>query len=334
MIKKRIGLLAYLLMGILIVLLAVGCGSNKQAANKDTAKKPAYPEKPINFWIPYDAGGGSDIIGRAFAEAAQKHLNQPLVIVNKPGASGLVGMKELYSTKPDGYTVMIQTSTIVTHKLYNSIPYNHRDYTPIITFNYEPACIAVPTSKPWKTVNDFIDHVKKNKAKVATSAKGGIWNIATVAFKKAIGADFDIVASGGGAANSVVMAAGGHVDAVVCSPAEAISQIKSGNLKILAILGPERVSAMPDIPTLKEAAGIDLSVTTTRPLIVPKGTSKEVTDVLYKAFLEASKDPKYLQFLKDNAAMPLSLGPEETIKYFDEQEAFFTKVLKDAGELK
>lgn len=329
--KKRIHIVvAYLLIVAVAGLLFAGCGGS---ATKDVPKKVAFPDKPINFWIPYDAGGGSDIIGRQFAEAAQKHLSQPLMIVNKPGASGAKGMKELYSAKPDGYTIMIQTTTVVTHKMYGNVEYTHRDYVPIITFNYEPAALAVPANSPYKTIKEFIEHAKKNKLKVGTSARGGIWNIATIAFAKEIGAEFDIVASGGGAANSVVMAAGGHVDAVVCSPTEALTQIKSGNLRLLAIIGPERVTALPDVPTLKES-GYNLSVLTTRPLLAPKGTPKEVIDVLYKAFSAAAKDPKYLQFLKDNAAMPLDLGPEETNKYFDEQEVFFNKILKAAGEIK
>ncbi|MDA8227674.1 MAG: tripartite tricarboxylate transporter substrate binding protein [Desulfitobacterium hafniense] len=333
--RKYSHLITYLLVIALIGLLVTGCGSKENVASAnapDKKKAVAFPEKPINFWIPYDAGGGSDIIGRALVEAAQKNLDKPIVIVNKPGTSGAVGLKELYNAKNDGYTLLTNTTTIVTHKLLGTIPYNHHDYEPIITFNYEPGSIAVPANSPYKDIKEFIDYAKKNKVKIATSAKGGIWNIATQAFIKQAGINADVVVEGGGGAKAVVMAAGGHVDAVVASPLEMFTQLKSGNLRLLSVFGPERVDAFSNVPTFKEA-GYDLSITTTRPLLAPKGTPKEVLDVLYKAFKTAAEDPKYIKTIKDMGAMPLLLGPEETIKFFDKEEKVMEKILKESGQI-
>jgi tripartite-type tricarboxylate transporter receptor subunit TctC len=340
-------LLIIALMGLFIT----GCGSNNQDANQgeqneaNTDANPdasqgeqkeasSYPEKPINFWIPYDVGGGSDIISRILVEAVQPHLpNAKFIIVNKPGTSGLLGMKELHEAKADGYTIMTNTTTIVTHKLLGAIPYNHRDYDMIISFNNDPGAIAVPADKPWKDINEFMEYAKKNKVKISTSANGGIWNVALRAFLSATGIEADIVAEGGGAAKAITMAAGGHVDAVCASPLEMYTQLQGGNLRLLTVFGSERLAVFPDVPTMLEATGIDLPVTTTRQLLGPKGMPKEVVDILVEAFSKAAQDPKYIKSIEDMASVPILYGPEETYEFFDKEEKFFEKVLRESGQI-
>lgn len=319
---------ALLLIGVILG----GCGGKPQAEGekKGETQKANYPTKPITLIIPYDAGGGTDVITRKLASLAEKHLPQPFAPVNKPGNTGAVGYMELYNSKPDGYTICAVTSTIVTHKLLGNIPYNHQDYAPIITYNYGPAAIAVNSQRPWKTLDEFVKHAKANPGQVtlATVSPGGIWNIATQVFLKETGLQVKIVPSGGGGAQAIIQAAGGHADAVVAGPDEMLTQLQSGNLRLLAVMAPERLSRFPDVPTMKEL-GYNVVVVTTRALLAPKGTPKEAIDVLYKAFKAAAESQEYKDFLKENGIGWMALGPEETLKYYDEQEKLFSKIIEE-----
>lgn len=289
-----------------------------------------FPNKPINYWIPYAAGTGTDTVSRYLADGTQKKLGQPFMVINKPGASGATAVKEFIKVKPDGYTLIAHTSAIVTHKLMGNLDVDHHNFELIIANSLDPCSIIVTPNFPGKSIQSFVDVAKKRRLKVATTARGGIWNIAALAFEKEFNVKFDIIAVGGGSAEGVVMVAGGHVDAIFCSPGDAYAQIKAGNVRLLAVMNEERIPAFPEVPSLKEQ-GTNLKISTTRCILAPKATSKEILGILRSAFMDGAKNPKYIEYLEKMASMPLALDTEAAMKHFDEQERFFAKILKEDG---
>ncbi|MDK2887980.1 MAG: putative tricarboxylic transport rane protein [Thermoanaerobacter sp.] len=315
---------------VLVLALVAGCGQKTSSEGKSQgAASDKFPNKPITLICPYDAGGGSDQVTRFLASIAEKELGVPINVVNMPGGSGATGYAELTKREPDGYTLCTTTSTIVTHKLLGNLDVNHRDYELVFGYNYEPAAIGVNASRGWNTLEDFIKYCKKNPGKVSmgTSAFGGIWNIATHAAMPVLGVQWNVVPAGGGGAQPVVQAAGGKIDAVTASPLEMNAQVQAGKLKILAVMSDERLESFPDIPTFKEL-GYDLSVTTTRAIIAPKGTPQDRIKVLYEAFAKAAESQKYKDFLKTQGSGWMSEDGEAMLKYYDEQEKEFEKILK------
>ncbi|KJS81567.1 MAG: hypothetical protein JM58_16600 [Peptococcaceae bacterium BICA1-8] len=309
---------------------SVGCSTKKDATTPEASKenKSTYPERPITLIIPFDPGGASDIVARKLSSIAEKHLPQGITIVNKPGGASAVGIAELHETKPDGYTILAALSTIVTHKILGNLPYNHEDFDVVCAYNFDPGALAVNKDRPWQTIEEFIEYGKKNpgELKVGTSAPGGLWNVGTLAIENATGVKFNIIASGGGVAEPAKQAAGGHIDAVVGSPNELLAHVEGGNLRLLAVTSPERIEAFPDVPTFKEL-GYDAEVSGTRAIIAPKGTPKEVLDVLQTAFAAAANDSEYKDFLKSMGSGSLYLNSEDASKHYSDQVAIFEKIL-------
>lgn len=169
----------------LISLVLAGCGSQQKEALK-------YPTKPVTMIVPFEAGSGSDIVARQLNELAAKKLGQPVAVVNKPGAAGSIGLQEIYNAKPDGYTIGTIPNNIVTCKLQGLLPYNHHDYEILGIYQYDAAAVYVSSKRPWKTLKEVVDYARAHpgELKIATSSKGAIWHLATVAFSDAVGAKF------------------------------------------------------------------------------------------------------------------------------------------------
>jgi tripartite-type tricarboxylate transporter receptor subunit TctC len=289
-----------------------------------------FPTKQITVVVPYSAGGGSDLITRRLVQTgAEDKLGVSTNIVNMPGGSGAVGYVELAGRKADGYSVANSTSTIVTQKLLGNIDLNHRDFEIVIGYNYEPAAIGVNAEIGIDTLEDLVNFSKENPGAISlgTSAEGGIWNIAAHAAEDIFGVEWNIVPDGGGGAGPVLQAAGGQIEAVTASPLEIYTQEEAGNLKLLAVMADERLDAFPDVPTFKEL-GYDLSVTTTRSLLAPKGTPQEVIDVLYEAFAETANSQEYKDFLHNSGAGWMLKNGQEMQEYYDKQEKVFAKILQ------
>jgi tripartite-type tricarboxylate transporter receptor subunit TctC len=260
--------------------------------------KDDFPTKPITLIVPYDAGGSTDQSTRALVNSMGK-LPQPVNIVNKPGAGGAVGYKVL-----------------------------HHDLEMIIGFNYDAGALAVHGTSRWKTVDEFMEYAKKNRAKVSTAVPGGIWNIACQAIMRAYGTEFDLITSGGGTYQPAQELAGGHVDALVGNFAELVPFIKSGDIRVLAVTAPKRMELFPEIPTFEELGYPKVTTIGFRAIAAPKGTPKAEQKVLHDAFKKAFEDPKYNEFMKANAMMPVYKSSEDTIKQYDELEKAVEQTLK------
>jgi len=250
-----------------------------------------YPSKPVELVVPASAGGGTDALARAFAEAVKKHLPQPAVVNDKPGASGVVGMSDVLNGKPDGYKVSVVIAELVILPHLGLSKFTYADFQPVARLNADPAAITVRVDAPWNSIEEFLAaaKAKPGEMKVGNSGNGSIWHLAAAGLEDKTGVKFNHVPYQG-AAPGVVALLGGHIDAVAVSPGEVAAHVQGGKLKMLAVMADQRLKAFDKVPTLKERK-VDLSIGTWRGLAVHKATPPEVVTVLRNATRKAADEP-------------------------------------------
>ena len=256
-----------------------------------------YPNRSIEIVVPASAGGGTDMLSRAFSEAVKKHLPQVMTVNNKPGASGAIGMGEMINAKPDGYKLcmVIVEITILPH--LGLTKFTWEDLQPIARLNFDPAAISVRADAPWNTIEEFLAASQKSPGsmKMGNSGNGSIWHLAHAALEDKAGVKFNPIPYQG-AAPAVVALLGGHIDAVAVSPGEVSAHVAGGKLKTLAIMSDQRIKGFEKVPTLKER-NIDLSMGAWRGLAAPKGTPPEIIAILKAATRKAAEEPSFKESL-------------------------------------
>lgn len=295
-----------------------------------------YPTKPIKVIFPVEPGSGGDVLSRPLVEKMSQILGQPMIVVNKPGASGAIGLKEVHDAKPDGYTISASAPFIITNKMQGLMPYDHREFDIIGIFQTDPGIVCANAKKPWKTVKEAVAYAKAHPGEVsiATSSKGAIWWLAAMAFQDASGATFNIMPQAGAGGFATTQVAGGHTDMGLLGVPEARSQIEAGNVRLLAIMSRERLAGkFSYAPTLQEE-GIHASVSTFRAIVAPKGLPKAIFDKLLAATEKAANDPEYRKFLAAQNSIPLWLPKEQAIKFYEEQAQIYRPIIEKAGMLK
>lgn len=257
-----------------------------------TAQASDYPSKPIELIVPVAAGGGTDIVGRAFAEAAKKYLpQQPMIVMNKPGASGAIGTAELINAKPDGYKIGIIICEITIIPNLGITKHTAADLRPIARLNADPSAVTVRADAPWQSIDEFLADARKRKdpMPIGNAGMGSIWHMAAAAFAEKTGIKMNHVPFLG-AAPAVVALLGGHVDAITVSPGEVAQHVAAGKLRTLAVMADQRVGGIFEkVPTLKER-GVDLTVGVWRGLAVPKATPPEIVAQLSEVTRKAAED--------------------------------------------
>lgn len=270
----------------LAALALLGC-----AAASAQAQVANYPDRPVELVVPWAAGGGTDSMARSFAEAAKKHMAQPFVVTNKPGATGSIGFSEVARAAPDGYKVSVLTAEILIIPHMGIGKVSQDDFVPVARFNALASAITVRADAPWNTVEEFLAAAKRSPGniKVGNSGVGSIWHLAAAAVGEKAGVQFNHIPFQGG--NPAVLALlGGHVDAVTVSTAEVLTYVASGKLKVLAVMADKRLKGFEAVPTLKER-NIDVSVGSWAGLGVPKGTPANVVNTLKSVALKSMNEP-------------------------------------------
>lgn len=296
------------------------------------ARAQAWPAQPVTFVVGYAAGGGADIVARELAMLMTPLLGQNVVVDNKGGAAGAIGARFVSNAKPDGYTIFYAVGTnVVTnpHILKTSID-TLAGLVPIIQTTDYQYVLAVNPSVPANNVQELIALAKKEPDKLtfSSSGVGGNNHLAGALFAEAAGIKITHVPyKGTGPALMDVIS--GVITMNFSSLPPAVSQIKAGRLKALAVTGNKRVSALPDVPTLKEQ-GVDVSVTGWHGLFAPPKTPDAILDRIYKDTAAAMKDPKYTGALaKDGLDLPPPRSRAEFTKYVHDEHAFWGKKLRE-----
>lgn len=280
--------LSLVVIAMLIASLAVaGCGG----AKKEEAK---YPTKPIEMIVPFAAGGGTDAVGRALAEALKGVLKQDVVVVNKTGGGGAVGMAEGLKAKADGYTITMVTREVVSLPLQGQAPFKTFDFKLIGNVNMDPTVIVVPSTSKYKTIEDLLADLKANPGKLNFAASVTP-NFYALQFTDAAKVNF-VTVPFQGAAPAITEVLAGRADFGIYGPGEVKAQIEAGKLRPLAVMAEKRFDGLKDVPTLKEK-GIDAVTGTYRGIAVPPQTPDAVAKVLEDALAKAVKDPKFVEFM-------------------------------------
>lgn len=283
-------------MGILIFILGV------------FALAKEYPSKNINLIVPFAAGGGTDAVARKLGNLLEKELGQPVIIVNKTGGAGAVGMTYGATSKKDGYNITMITREIVSLPLMKLSPITYQNFDLVSLINMDPAVVLVGKDSKYNSFEEIIEDAKANpeKIKFASTAKP---NFYALAIENKLGVKFNHIPYNG--AGEVVPALlGNHADFTLMGPGEAIGQIKSGQFKALGLMAVERIKTLPEVPTLKEL-GYDIVSGTWRGIAVPKGTDKEIINILNNAIEKITQSQDFNEFMNNANYGVKYLGPEE-----------------------
>ncbi|PLC50676.1 MFS transporter [Pollutimonas subterranea] len=311
------------------LLLATPLGATAQSAD-------SYPDQPIRLIIPYPPGGATDVIGRIVGKNLSDEIGKQVVIENRGGAGGNIGAAEVARAKPDGYTLLM--GALTSHSVMatlekGKLQYDlQKDLTPAGVVGFVPLVAVVNPSVPVKSLNDLVDYAKKNPGKLnfASSGAGAPQRMAMELFKQIAGVDIVHVAyRGSGPAMTDLV--GGQVEVMTETMPAAISFIKSGQLRPLAVLTPERVSMLPDVPTAKEQGLTGFNVSSLFGVMAPAGTPAPILERINKALLAGltKKEVKEQLLQQGVYADPLSIEASKTRLTAEVEQ--WAKVIRDGN---
>jgi tripartite-type tricarboxylate transporter receptor subunit TctC len=288
-----------------VLVLAAAVLAAAAVAFGPAAHAQEYPSKPIRFIVPYPPGGGTDIIARIVQEPLTRALGQPIIIENRGGAGGALGTGEAAKAAPDGYTVLFTLSSHTINPVLYKLPFStERDFASVSLVASLPQLLAANPAVPVKSVQELIAAAKANPGRYAFASvgNGSPSHIAGELLKLRAGIDIvHVPYKGGGPA--VADTLGGQVPFLFVSIPAAMSHVRSGKLRPLAVTTLKRSPAAPDVPTVAEAAGIpDFEVDSWYAMFVPAGTPPAIVDKLQKAVAQVVQTPEVKQKLLEQGA--------------------------------
>ena len=297
-----------------------------------------YPSKPITMVVPFPPGGVAEIVGRPLASIMEKSLKQPIVLINRPGAGGAVGMASVAKGPADGYTILMGLSSISIFPVSERIngkepPFELRDFAPIALVTADPTVLVVRADGPYKTVKDFVDAAKANPGKINYSSSGvyGTLHVAMEIFANSAGIKlFHIPYQGGGPAVTALLA--GQVEASPQGPAAAIGHIRGGKMRALAGWGAERLKLLPEIPTFKEL-GYDAEFYIWTGVFAPASTPAPIVARLREAVRLAATSDDFRAAMEKVSTPVVYLDAPEFQKYWDKDAARLKTALEKIGRV-
>ena len=301
-----------------------------------TPSVAAYPDRPVTIIVPWSAGGGTDTIIRIFAVGFEKEMGVPINVVNRTGGSGVVGHSAIATARPDGYTLGAGTSEITYFKAMGLAPITPDSFTLISRLATIPAGVTVKADSPYKTLKDALDAIgsqPKETFSASGSGQGGPWHLAVAGLQKAAGMApnrVQWIPSQGGAPALQDLLAGG-ITFFTGSPVEAKSLLAAGEVRALAVMAEARAPAFPDIPTVKEAVGLDWALSNWFSLVAPKGLPEDVVAKIIKAGKKAHASKDVQDALAQRGITPLWDGPEKFKAFADGFTVTAGKLLGELG---
>jgi tripartite-type tricarboxylate transporter receptor subunit TctC len=298
-----------------------------------SAQTGAYPDQPITLVIPFSAGGDADGAARALAMVAQKTMAQPLVPVNRAGASGGIGSATVRNAKPDGYTLLIARvgSQAVLPALQPTTGYKWNDFSFLGLLELNPYVCVTRADSPIRSLKDLADALKARPGKLnySTSGPATILNFGPQllfdTLKLGKDAAVQIAYKGGGEAALAVLA--GDVDFSCGNLSSLMGNVRAGKLRAIVTTTPERVKDLPDVPTAREAGFPQMeAIVGWSALYGPPGMSKELVDRWVATLQAAAKDPQWIAATEKAGSIPRVLSPAETEKFAAEQFAVYERL--------
>ena len=317
-----------LLISVIAILLICGTAFAEGRKEVDASK---FPERPVTCHVPWGVGGGSDIVFRTVGEVFTKYSGgQPQLIKNVPGAAGAVGIVEyMKQARSDGYDVMTWNGaqTIKTHM--SKVDYDVRDFKPVIKLISNYTYILVQNSSPYRTLKDFVDDAKRNPGKIMMghAGTGGGGHMSCILFNHAAGIEVTYVPFGGGGPAAAGLLAGQTMVSMNIPP-EGLSNVEAGQLRALAVLAPQRLPQLPNVPTAREA-GYDVVYFQSRGVVAHKDTPDEIVMRLHDIYKKAIEDESVKKKFYDMVISVTYAGPEEYGRENLEEDAMFERIIKE-----
>ncbi len=291
----------------------------------------AYPSKPIKLLVPFAAGGTTDLIARVIADPLGRELGQPVIVENRGGGGGSIGAAETARATPDGYHLGIATvSTTATNPAINpKIPYNvATDFTPVINIAATPNVIAANPQFAGKNYKQFLEEIKKNPAKYsyASPGTGSITHLMMEMYKLSTGTDMmHVPYRGSGPALNDAVA--GQVPLIFDNLPSALPFIKEKRLVALVVAAPERVPAMPDVPTFKEVGLEPVNRMAYYGIVGPKNLPKDIVDKINAATRKVLQDPAIRKRIEETGSIIQAGTPERFAQQMKEELAVYKDVV-------
>lgn len=300
---------------LITALIITGCGQSV-----GTQKTVKYPEKAITVVAFTGPGGGSDLFSRQSGKALQTILGKPVMTENRVGGSGAVAMQNVAESKPDGYTLIGVTNTLLITPIRNQTPKSMADMIPIARLVLDPMVVYVRADSKYDS-NSFLEAIKNGDGslKVACPQAGSPETIAMETLSKKYNGKIHMIPYPD-SSKALPAVLGGDVDASMGELAELIPQLEAKTVKIVMALTTKRIPSHPDMPTFVEKGYADVNVDKFRGYAAPKGTPPEVIKILEEACKKALDDPEYKKTYTNNYQVPAYLGSEEFGKFLKETE--------------
>jgi tripartite-type tricarboxylate transporter receptor subunit TctC len=291
------------------------------------------PRREITVIVPWSPGGATDIMARKLQPIIKKKFGVNTIILNKEGGSSAVGLTELITARPDGYTVALASSTILSLMAQNQISWRSDKFTNICLISEDPMLLGVKKDAKWKNLNEFLADVKARPGEITigTAASRNVNHADAVLAAQSVDSSIRQVPFNG-ASKAIAAVLGGHIDALVLKPSETINQIKGGELRALGIYRKKRMDMLPDVPTFQE---LGYNVFSYGPvdqisfLVAPAGIKKDVKDKLVKIFSGAALNEEFQKFSKQSGFVSNPIHGKKFDKYIANLTSALAKVTRN-----
>jgi tripartite-type tricarboxylate transporter receptor subunit TctC len=304
--------------------------ANGSALAADAAS--SYPDKPIHIIVPYPPGGSTDVLARMMGQRIGETLKQTVIVENRAGASGALGASYVAKSPPDGYTLFLGTSTAlaVNPSLFTSLPYNVKEFTPIVLATMLPSVVAVPAKLPVKDMKDLMAYLKAHPGtNYASSGNGTPAHLGAELFKKMTGLNMTHIPYKGGAP-ALTDLAGGQTSLMFGILPETMPLVQNGQLRALAVTTAKRLPNYPDMPTVAESGVPGYELIGWYAFLAPAGTPPAIVAKLNKAFNEALHNPADSKRLTDMGFEVAGGAPDKLTVLMVAETAKWKKVIDDA----
>jgi tripartite-type tricarboxylate transporter receptor subunit TctC len=312
--------------GFLLCLTGWSVGLAPAAAQSD------YPAKAVTVIVPFPAGGRTDVVGRIVGQELGRQLGTPVAIVNKPGASSVLGAREVADAAPDGYTLGFFSTSAVTSQYTVPTPIALSNFQLVAIVNTDPAALAVQWSAPWKTLKELVDDARKQPGKLRLGMiPGASAQIFAAGFEDAAGVKMIMVPFKGDSDGAIALA-GGHIEVHVAVPVSYKSLMGAKKVRMLAVADTARSPLYDNLPTFREN-GVDLVIGAFHGVYVPKGTPQSVIDKLANAIEQTMKSKEVLANMDNVGAGVAFLRGEEAKDFLAKQDATYRAIIEKLGLL-
>ncbi len=294
-----------------------------------------YPNKPIRLIVPFPAGGGTDVYARLIANKLTERLKWVVVVDNKPGAGGNIGVDAAAKSPPDGYTIVIgQTSNLaINPTLYPKLPYDpQKDFAPIVLVADSAMALVVPAQSPYKTVKDFVSAAKQKPGDITFgySGNGTVAHLTGVVFQSTSGTKLQHVPYKG-ASQALTDLMGGSIESYMSSATTLVGHVKGGKLRALAVTGKKRLESMPDVPTIEESGYPGFDAVSWFGLLAPAGTPAAIVERINTEVNNILALPDVKEKIASEGGGPIGGTSQEFARVLAAELPRWAKLVKESG---